>query len=71
MVSQRDFASEMEVKRLLNEIDKLKEDIVEIKHLKNKQLSDVKHQYQNEIQGLKKTNLNNIEKYKLEIRKMK
>ena len=36
-----------------------------MEHLKNKQLSDVKHQFQNEIQNLKKTNMNSIERYEL------
>ena len=59
------------MKRLLNEIEKLKEEGCEIEHTKNLQINEIKNQQHLEIQTLKRNNLGNAEKYELEIRKLK
>ena len=64
-------SSELEIKRLLNEIEKAKEEASEIEHIKNVQLNELKNQHHLEIQNQKRTSLSNAEKYELEIRKLK
>lgn len=64
-------SQELEVKRLLNEIEKLKEDICEVEHLKSVQINEYKNQSHSELQHLKRANLSTCEMYELEIRKLK
>ena len=63
--------SDYENRRLLNQIEKLKDEITQVEHIKNVQMTDVKNQNHLEIQNLKRHHLNNNEKYELEIRKLK
>jgi hypothetical protein len=49
----------------------LKEEITDIEHMKNMQISELKNQNHLEIQNLKRHHLGNNEKYELEIRKLK
>ncbi len=49
----------METRKLLNEIEKLKEEITDIEHVKNMQISELKNQQHLELQGVKRNNLNN------------
>ena len=67
----RTSTSELEIKRLLNEIEKAKEEASEIEHIKNVQINELKNQHHLEIQNLKRTSLSSAEKYELEIRKLK
>ena len=39
------MATEKQIRNLLTDNEKLKEDIVEMEHLKNKQISEIKNQY--------------------------
>ena len=71
MSVNKSSASELEIKRLLNEIEKLKEETCEIEHVKNLQINELKNQQHLEIQNMKRGNLSNAEKYELEIRKLK
>lgn len=57
--------SDLETRKLLNEIEKLKEEITDIEHMKNMQISELKNQNHLEIQNLKRHHLNNNEKYEL------
>jgi hypothetical protein len=63
--------SELENRKLINEIEKVKEEITEVEHMKNMQITELKNQHHLEIQNIKRHNLSNNEKYELEIRKLK
>ena len=65
LLSNKSSASDLEVKRLLNEIEKLKEEGCEIEHSKNLQINEIKNQQHLEIQTLKRNNLSNAKKYEL------
>ena len=52
-------------------MEKIKEEITDVEHMKNMQISELKNQNHLEIQNLKRHHLNNNEKYELEIRKLK
>lgn len=67
----RTASNDLETRKLINEIEKLKEEITDIEHMKNMQISELKNQNHMEIQNIKRINLNNNEKYELEIRKLK
>jgi hypothetical protein len=45
------------VKRLLSEIDKLKEEASEIEHAKNLQINEIKNQQHLELQNIKRNSL--------------
>lgn len=57
--------SDLENRKLLNEMEKLKEEITDVEHMKNMQISEFKNQNHLEIQNLKRHHLNNNEKYEL------
>jgi hypothetical protein len=63
--------SDLENRKLLNELEKCKEELTDLEHMKNMQISDLKNQNHLEIQNVKRVHLNNNEKYELEIRKLK
>lgn len=65
LTANKSNAAELEVKRLLNEIEKLKEESCEIEHAKNLQINELKNQQHLEIQNMKRVNLGNIEKCEL------
>ena len=67
----RTATSDLENRKLLNEMEKVKEEMTDIEHMKNMQISELKNQNHLEIQNLKRHHLNNNEKYELEIRKLK
>lgn len=52
-------------------MEKIKEEMTDVEHMKNMQISELKNQNHLEIQNLKRHHLNNNEKYELEIRKLK
>lgn len=63
--------SDLENRKLISEIEKLREEIPDLEHMKNMQLSELKNQNHLDIQNIKRHHLNNNEKYELEIRKLK
>lgn len=67
----RTSTNDLENRKLINEIERLKEEITEVEHVKNIQISQLKNQNHLEIQNLKRHHLSNNEKYELEIRKIK
>jgi hypothetical protein len=50
----RTASSDLENRKLINEIEKLKEEITDIEHMKNMQISEQKNQNHLEIQNLKR-----------------
>jgi hypothetical protein len=67
----RSSTNDLENRKLINEIERLKEEVTEVEHMKNIQISELKNQNHLEIQNLKRHHLGNNEKYELEIRKLK
>lgn len=67
----RSATNDLETRKLINQIEKLKEEITDIEHMKNMQISQLKNQNHMEIQNIKRINLSNNEKYELQIRKLK
>lgn len=70
-IANKSSATDFQVKRLMNEIEKAKEQGCEVQHVKNLQITQLKNQQHQEIQALKRANLSNAEKYELQIRKLK
>ena len=62
MAVNKSAASELESRKLINEIEKLKEEITEIEHLKNMQINELKNNHHLDIQNLKRNNLGSNEK---------
>lgn len=67
----RSATNDLQTRKLINQIEKLKEEITDIEHMKNMQISQLKNQNHMEIQNVKRINLSNNEKYELQIRKLK
>ena len=67
----RSATNDLQTRKLINQIEKLKEEITDIEHMKNMQISQLKNQNHMEIQNIKRINLSNNEKYELQIRKLK
>ena len=51
--------SDLENRKLLNELEKCKEELTDLEHMKNMQISDLKNQNHLEIQNVKRVHLNN------------
>ena len=71
LTTNKHSAADLDIKKYLNEIEKLKEEICDVEHAKNLQINDLKNQHHMEVQNLKKHNLGSNEKLELEIRKLK
>ena len=55
----RTATSDIENRKLLNEIEKLKEEITDVEHSKNIHISEIKNQNHLEIQSIKRHHLGN------------